>query len=57
MAQLLPIHWWKSISPWVVVAWKLGATIMLAIQIDSHKYMETNQLIRDADAVALEGWW
>jgi hypothetical protein len=25
IAQLSPIHWWKSISPWVVSALKLGA--------------------------------
>jgi hypothetical protein len=25
IVQLLPIHWWKSISPLVVWAWKLGA--------------------------------
>src|SRR5687767_10848693 len=25
MAQLSPIHWWKSIAPSVVCAWKLGA--------------------------------
>lgn len=26
IAQLLPMNWWKSISPWVVLAVKLGAT-------------------------------
>lgn len=26
IAQLLPIHWWKSISPLVVWALKLGAS-------------------------------
>ena len=25
MAHLSPIHWWKSILPSVVSAWKLGA--------------------------------
>ncbi len=27
MAHLSPSHWWKSISPCVVLAWKLGAVL------------------------------
>ena len=26
IAQDPPSHWWKSMSPWVVLAWKLGAS-------------------------------
>jgi hypothetical protein len=26
IAQLPPSHWWKSMSPCVVLAWKLGAS-------------------------------
>ena len=26
IAHEFPSHWWKSMSPWVVLAWKLGAS-------------------------------
>src|SRR6266478_3921691 len=29
MAHWLPIHWWKSIGPWVVCAVKLGASSLI----------------------------
>jgi len=29
IAQLSPIHWWKSIAPWVVWAVKFGASALI----------------------------
>src|ERR1700754_870714 len=36
MAQPSPIHWWKSMVPWVVLAVKFGASELIRRDMCSH---------------------